>query len=91
MRKSSEVLILIDVEKALDDGIKFFLSANGVVLTEGDEGGFLGPKYFKRVMNGKREPLPGWEGSSTEGKGNSIIVGLPTTVAIVGSTACLIN
>ncbi|KAF4593119.1 hypothetical protein EYR38_008829 [Pleurotus pulmonarius] len=66
MRKSSAILILIDVEKALGDGIKFFLSANGVVLTEGDERGYLDPKYFKRVMNGKREPLPGWEGSSTE-------------------------
>ncbi|KAF9499556.1 hypothetical protein BDN71DRAFT_1441687 [Pleurotus eryngii] len=91
MRKSSEILILIDVEKALGDGIKFFLSANGIVLTEGDARGFLDPKYFKQVMNGKREPLPGWEGSSAEGKGNSITVGLPTTVAIVGSTACIIN
>ncbi|KAJ8503061.1 hypothetical protein ONZ45_g11188 [Pleurotus djamor] len=64
MRNSSQILILIDVPKALNDGIQFFLSANGVVLTEGDEDGFLAPKYFKRVMNGKREPLPGWEGQT---------------------------
>lgn len=49
MRTSSPVLIFIDVQRALDDGIKFFLSENGVVLTEGNERGYLETRYFQRV------------------------------------------
>jgi 2'-phosphotransferase len=51
MRKSSQILIYIDLPKALDAGIKFYLSSNGVVLTEGDERGFLSPEFFLRVEN----------------------------------------
>ena len=35
------------------DGIKFFKSANGVILTPGDEQGFLKPKYFKKIVDAK--------------------------------------
>lgn len=61
MRNSSQILIYVDVQKALDAGIKFFLSTNGVVLTEGDEKGFLGPQFFARVETVKGQALPGWE------------------------------
>lgn len=63
MRNSSSILIYIDIQKALDAGIKFYLSANGVVLTEGDANGFLSPHFFARVETSKREPLSGWEGA----------------------------
>ncbi|KAG8835595.1 hypothetical protein FRC17_002187 [Serendipita sp. 399] len=46
MRKSSQVLIYIDTERAIGDGIKFFLSQNGVILTPGNEEGFLPKEYF---------------------------------------------
>ncbi len=50
MRKGSEVLIHIDVENAMSKGgLKFFRSANGVILTSGDEKGFIPPLYFKKV------------------------------------------
>ncbi|KDQ18970.1 hypothetical protein BOTBODRAFT_102921 [Botryobasidium botryosum FD-172 SS1] len=49
MRASSTVLIFIDVPKAVKDGFKFFISANGVVLTEGNKDGFIPPQYFKSV------------------------------------------
>jgi len=63
MRKSSQILIFVDVQKALDAGIPFHLSANGVVLTEGEQG-FLSPTYFQRVEFAKdRSPVPGWEGA----------------------------
>jgi len=63
MRNSSQILIFVDVQKALDAGIPFYLSANGVVLTEGDEG-FLSPTYFQRVEFAKdRSPVAGWEGA----------------------------
>ncbi|KAG8215074.1 KptA family-domain-containing protein, partial [Butyriboletus roseoflavus] len=49
MRNSSQILIFVNVQKALDAGIKFYLSANGVVLTEGSGNGFLSPEFFLRV------------------------------------------
>ena len=50
MRKGSEVLIHIDVENAMSKGgLKFFRSVNGVILTPGDESGFIHPLYFKKV------------------------------------------
>lgn len=61
MRQSSHILIYIDVQKALDAGVKFSLSSNGVVLTEGDERGFLSPEYFARVETVKGEALLGWD------------------------------
>jgi len=63
MRNSSQILIFIDVQKALDAGIKFWLSANGVVLTEGDSTGYLKPEFFARVETSDRKPIPGWEGN----------------------------
>jgi len=65
MRNSAQVLIYIDVQKALDAGIAFSLSENGVVLTEGDERGILSPEYFLRVEDRQNGPIPGWPISST--------------------------
>ena len=62
MRNSSQILIFVNVQKALDSGIKFHLSANGVVLTEGNNTGLLPPEFFLRVENADRTPVPGWEG-----------------------------
>ncbi|KAM3825016.1 tRNA 2'-phosphotransferase 1 isoform 1-T1 [Vipera latastei] len=50
MRNSSEVAIIIDIPKALADGITFFRSANGVVLTPGNADGVLLPRYFCRAV-----------------------------------------
>jgi len=49
MRKSSSVLIFLDVARALHAGIKFYISANEVVLTPGNERGFVPPEFFSRV------------------------------------------
>ena len=62
MRKSSQILIFVDVQKALGAGVKFYLSANGVVLTEGDDQGFLRPEFFSRVETADRKALTGWDG-----------------------------
>ncbi|KAJ4486959.1 KptA family-domain-containing protein [Lentinula lateritia] len=63
IRKSSGILIYIDVKKALADGLKFYLSANGVVLCPGNEFGFLEPKYFERVEKVAKtlKPIEGWK------------------------------
>jgi len=51
MRNTSDILIFIDIPKAIQDGFKFFISTNGVVLTEGNKDGFIPPQYFKSVEN----------------------------------------
>ncbi|KIK62005.1 hypothetical protein GYMLUDRAFT_42438 [Collybiopsis luxurians FD-317 M1] len=77
MRSSCDILIYINIPLALASDIKFYLSDNGVVLTEGNERGFLEPKFFSYVEQvtrgtsgggkgkgptlGKREVIPGWE------------------------------
>lgn len=63
MRSSSQIFIYINIQAALSSGIQFFFSDNGVVLTAGDDKGFLKPQFFQRVENAKRQALPGWEGS----------------------------
>jgi 2'-phosphotransferase len=58
MRYNCTVLIYIDLERALKDGILFFKSENGVVLTEGLNGeGYLPKEYFSKVVTTKGEVL----------------------------------
>jgi hypothetical protein len=49
MRKSSSILVFLDLEKALAGGLKFWKSANGVVLCDGGEQRLVPMEYFKRV------------------------------------------
>ncbi|XP_060077881.1 uncharacterized protein LOC132557400 [Ylistrum balloti] len=50
MRSSCEVIIMLDMKKALADGLKFFRSANNVILSAGDERGIIYPAYFDTVV-----------------------------------------
>lgn len=52
MRGSCDFIIEIDMAAAIKDGIKFFISTNNVILTEGIDG-TLPPKYFKKVTERK--------------------------------------
>ncbi|KAK1224647.1 tRNA 2'-phosphotransferase [Marasmius sp. AFHP31] len=64
MRKTATVFIYINVPLALSEGVKFFLSDNGVVLTEGDDKGFLSTRYFEKVEVREKDnvqTLDGWE------------------------------
>ncbi|MED6241101.1 tRNA 2'-phosphotransferase 1 [Ataeniobius toweri] len=60
MRKNCDLAVFIDVPRALADGIEFFWSENGVLLTAGDAEGKLLPKYFTRALTLKptRSILP---------------------------------
>jgi 2'-phosphotransferase len=53
MRNSSQILVYINVQKAIDAGLKFFLSDNGVILTEGDVDGLLKPEFFDKVEDAR--------------------------------------
>jgi len=62
MRHSAKILIYIDVRKALDAGIEFWFSENGVVLTEGDQRGILTQKFFRKVVDvSTGKELEGWQ------------------------------
>lgn len=50
IRKDVQIYIFIDLAKALADGIKFYESDNGVILTPGNAEGYLEPKYFEKVI-----------------------------------------
>ena len=51
MRGSSEVVILLDVEKCLRDGIPLKKSTNGVILSTGkDDTGAIPVEYFRSIV-----------------------------------------
>ena len=50
LRTSCEVAIYLNLPLALADGLPFFISANGVVLSPGNAKGVVEPKYFERVV-----------------------------------------
>lgn len=50
MRQNCQVAIYMDMEKALDAGISFFVSSNNVILTEGIDG-VVPAEYFKSAKN----------------------------------------
>uniref|UniRef100_A0A1X7VGV5 2'-phosphotransferase n=2 Tax=Amphimedon queenslandica TaxID=400682 RepID=A0A1X7VGV5_AMPQE len=51
MRSSCQILIYIDMKKALEGGLLFYRSANNVILCSGDENGFISTKYFEKVYD----------------------------------------
>jgi hypothetical protein len=42
-------LIYVDVKKAMDEDIPFYISRQGLIITPGDRSGFLGPHLFHTV------------------------------------------
>ncbi|TQS33382.1 hypothetical protein Golomagni_06276 [Golovinomyces magnicellulatus] len=53
MRKDAELLIEVDVKASLDAGEKWWLSDNGVILSDGGDSGMVSTKYFKNVTGRK--------------------------------------
>lgn len=62
MRADTEILIYVNLQKSLEDGaMQWWLSENGVVLTEGDEQGLVPTKYWKLVKGRKQDVGILWE------------------------------
>lgn len=62
MRSDAEILFYIDVRKSLeDDAAQWWLSDNGVVLTEGGQGGLVPTKYWKKVEGRRQDVGILWE------------------------------
>lgn len=53
MRKDCEVFIMVDTILAMRDGLKFYVSDNGVILCPGNENGVIPSKYFKEIWQVK--------------------------------------
>lgn len=49
IRKTCNVLIYLDMEKCRETGLKFYKSANGVILTPGNEEGMVPCECFKKI------------------------------------------
>ncbi|MCJ1439893.1 MAG: hypothetical protein MMC23_000374 [Stictis urceolatum] len=49
LRASATILVWVDVKRSAEGGLKWWRSANGVILTEGDERGFVKMEWFDRV------------------------------------------
>lgn len=62
IRYNTEVLIFVDVQRAVEGGLKFWMSANGVVLTEGDAEGRLGLEYVNRIVDTRNQLGVLWQG-----------------------------
>lgn len=49
MRATAQILIWVDVKQSLAGGLKWWKSANGVILTEGDANKFVKMEWVDRV------------------------------------------
>ena len=62
MRNDAEILVYIDIKRSMQDGgLKWWLSDNGVVLTEGNKDGMLSTRYFQKVVGKKEDVGVLWE------------------------------
>lgn len=50
-RNNCEVLIYVDLAKALESGIRFYRSTNNVVMTKGDRSGRIPPRFFLKAVH----------------------------------------
>ncbi|XP_015127456.1 tRNA 2'-phosphotransferase 1 [Diachasma alloeum] len=50
LRRTAEVFIFINYSQSIENGIEFFESENGVILSPGDEYGVIEPRYFSKVV-----------------------------------------
>eukprot|EP00939_MAST-03C_sp_MAST-3C-sp1_P003313 g3313.t1 len=57
MRKTCEIFIYVNVARCLADGIKFYESANAVLLSPGNSIGFIPLKYFDKVVTNHGQVL----------------------------------
>lgn len=51
IRKNAELFIYIDYKMGIEEGLKFYRSANQVILSPGNENGYILPKYFLKVTD----------------------------------------
>jgi 2'-phosphotransferase len=74
MRKSAELLIYIDVSKAMESGAVFFKSTNGVILTSGiGDTGCIPSDCFQKVVDMKSGKVIYGDGMASENADEDIL------------------
>eukprot|EP01095_Lingulamoeba_sp_RSL-Kostka_P002233 TRINITY_DN1309_c4_g1_i1.p1 TRINITY_DN1309_c4_g1~~TRINITY_DN1309_c4_g1_i1.p1 ORF type:complete len:254 (-),score=76.69 TRINITY_DN1309_c4_g1_i1:206-967(-) len=51
MRQSCQLFIYIDIKKAIEDGYRFYRSMNNVILSPGNNKGYIPVRYFSKVVD----------------------------------------
>lgn len=59
LRQEIDLFVIINVKQALQDGIKFYISTNNVVLSEGNDEHVIPPKYLTFIDRIKKVPCSG--------------------------------
>lgn len=75
MRNSCTVVIYLNLQKAMQDGLKFYLSANNVILCSGNKDGVIPPGYFDKVKNRRSGQIKYFE-SEEQPQGESLALGI---------------
>lgn len=57
LRETCSVLIHVDINRAIQGGIVFYLSQNGVILSAGDREGIIASKFFAKFVERKDESV----------------------------------
>jgi len=57
MRKTADLKIYMDMSKAMAAGLRFFRSANNVILSPGNSNGLIPPEFFSKVQNVKTNQI----------------------------------
>lgn len=53
MRKNVDTIIELDLPAAMEAGLKFYRSVNGVILCPGDDAGYVRPEFLKSVSRAR--------------------------------------
>merc|ERR1719498_1697424 len=96
-RRDCNVMISIDVEKAMKEGgLKFYEAGNGVILSEGDENGCIPARYFKEVVDlttSSASPPPSLSTAATTFSAQSppVLLDVITTPFCASDAACTLS
>ncbi|KOS17119.1 tRNA 2'-phosphotransferase 1 [Escovopsis weberi] len=75
MRGDAELVVEIDVRRSMEEGgLRWWRSDNGVVLTEGDEGGLVSARFFRRVTGRRVDVGVLWEDGERTGSKQAMCI-----------------
>ncbi|KAK6216147.1 hypothetical protein LQW54_003720 [Pestalotiopsis sp. IQ-011] len=79
MRNDAEILVFVDVAKCLEEtDMKWWMSSNGVVLTEGNEDGIVPMRYVKEARGRKQDVGELWkDGEKVADLLSSVVARIP--------------
>ena len=61
MRYNCQIVVFVDVNRAIDDGIEFYETRNGSIVTQGRDG-VLPPEYIQDIYSIKQKAVISYQG-----------------------------